>query len=544
LPSIQSVLGVFWIHSSVMGSDDWQNVTSKKHRRSKEDDVLNISKSVYVTNFPDSTSARDLWKEFDHVLNSVHDEAPQSKAAEALPNEETPEKPKEDPVQVSSNCAHPSSSRTRESKKNRGMTSFPNSHSGSFKQKAGGSIIDLMDELVNVGRAMGYKMDGCLSNKAKRRVDKWVMSLHRIKFYVLGNYNGGYRRLYYQGGLGQNMYFDHVVGPSVGFSGGITMNSPVPFTSVKWRDLESKISNEKKSSGCLGFVALTNSPGPDGFANVASLEDGKSLLLLSFQRFPDATFVKDFVPSAYLEVDFEKAFDSVKWDYLDETLKSFGFGLKWRNWISGCLNNAKGSVLVNVMETLHLSFKRIINAGLYRGISINGSLTLSHLFYADDVLRGLKKTSKNVMMGLGVSSNVVNSAANLMGCSILQLPFNYLGVKVGCNMSYIGSWDDVISKVYGVLKKLESLEGNFFNGHEASLRKSLGLIGIKVLLLKIRGIGVSRDAALVGEGFFPKNKCVPEGFLVVALPTRCNMSLEGIRHSVILVLFARAVETS
>ncbi|GJT52574.1 RNA-directed DNA polymerase, eukaryota [Tanacetum coccineum] len=40
------------------------------------------------------------------------------------------EKPKEDPVQVSSNCAHPSSSRTRESKKNRGMASFPNSHSG------------------------------------------------------------------------------------------------------------------------------------------------------------------------------------------------------------------------------------------------------------------------------------------------------------------------------------------------------------------------------------------------------------------------------
>ncbi|GKD59759.1 RNA-directed DNA polymerase, eukaryota, partial [Tanacetum coccineum] len=444
-PSIQSVLGVFWIHSSVMGSDDWQNVTSKKHRRSKEDDVLNISKSVYVTNFPDSTSAQNLctiwigrfhlfanhvrfdrphsppkvpttahknsfiavlkdsnvkeasvepaivlddscikefdfnlslmgflnvkikylggmwllfdfdsfackqkflahtgvrswfsilkqadnnfvnneriiwvsveglpvkawthnsfrkiasvwgelveWEddehtsfscknlclktkmdvvindkrkiiihgiaywirvkefdawvpdfeddddiedsevdkvsktsfiqEFDHVLNSsVHDEAPQSKAAEALSNEETPvsedpfgiygllhknnnnnsgsmesvdpkfppgftpstsdqEKPKEDPVQVSSNCAYPSSSRTRESKKNRGMTSFPNSHSGSFKQKTGGSIIDLMDELVNVGRAMGYKMDGCMKDIESIIGSKGEINFHR-----------------------------------------------------------------------------------------------------------------------------------------------------------------------------------------------------------------------------------------------------------------------------------------------------------------------------------------------------------------------------
>ncbi|GKB14946.1 hypothetical protein Tco_0848869 [Tanacetum coccineum] len=175
----------------------------------------------------DKVSETSFIQEFDHVLNSVHDEAPQSKAAEALPNEETPpstsdqEKPKEDPVQVSSNCAHPSSSRTRESKKNRGMTSFPNSHSGSFKQKAGGSIIDLMDELVNVGRAMGYKMDGCLGNKAKRRWINGLCHKHRINFMSLQETKMEDIDVCTIKEVWGNMYFDHVVGPSVGFSGAL-----------------------------------------------------------------------------------------------------------------------------------------------------------------------------------------------------------------------------------------------------------------------------------------------------------------------------------
>nr|GEY50951.1 RNA-directed DNA polymerase, eukaryota, reverse transcriptase zinc-binding domain protein [Tanacetum cinerariifolium] len=51
------------------------------------------------------------------------------------------------------------------------------------------------------------------------------------------------------------------------------------------------------------------------------------------------------------EVDFEKAFDSVRWDFLDDVLKNFGFGNKWCNWIQACLKSSRGSILVNGSPT-------------------------------------------------------------------------------------------------------------------------------------------------------------------------------------------------
>lgn len=41
------------------------------------------------------------------------------------------------------------------------------------------------------------------------------------------------------------------------------------------------------------------------------------------------------------KVDFDKAFDSINWKYLDSMMSQMGFGEKWRLWINGCPSSAR-----------------------------------------------------------------------------------------------------------------------------------------------------------------------------------------------------------
>jgi hypothetical protein len=51
------------------------------------------------------------------------------------------------------------------------------------------------------------------------------------------------------------------------------------------------------------------------------------------------------------KVDFEKAYDSVSWSFLDYLLGRFGFGSKWRDWMKAYLFPGSLSVLVNGSPT-------------------------------------------------------------------------------------------------------------------------------------------------------------------------------------------------
>ncbi|KAJ9558233.1 hypothetical protein OSB04_012847 [Centaurea solstitialis] len=198
------------------------------------------------------------------------------------------------------------------------------------------------------------------------------------------------------------------------------------------------------------------------------------------------------------KVDFEKAYDSVNWDFLLDVLEYMGFGIKWRKWIRSCLNTSKISILVNgsptdecpmergirqgdplapflflvVAEGLNVMVEEALEKGLFKGVKVGSNeVVLSHLQYADDVIffgewgaenivnlvkllkcfhavSGLKvNIDKCSIFGVGVPEVEVVDWAKVIGCSSGLLPFTYLGLPVGVSMKRISHWEKVITKV-------------------------------------------------------------------------------------------------
>ncbi|GKB18420.1 hypothetical protein Tco_0852343, partial [Tanacetum coccineum] len=156
----------------------------------------------------------------------------------------------------------------------------------------------------------------------------------------------------------------------------------------------------------------------------------------------------------FFKVDFAKAYDSVRWDYLLDILHAFGFGPNWCRWIRGSLFSM-ASILVNGRPTSGVPFLLWVE----NKAAIGGCAVLKHSF------------SLSWCDGWGVY--------------VSEVGLGWLGEQT----------PSPVPK--GVLKTMESIRSKFFNGVDSSDRKISWVAWDNVLASKLNGgLGVSSFFAL------------------------------------------------
>ncbi|GJU05240.1 RNA-directed DNA polymerase, eukaryota [Tanacetum coccineum] len=321
-------------------------------------------------------------------------------------------------------------------------------------------------------------------------------------------------------------------------------------------DLDSNVSRDEIRKAVWDY-GENKSPGPDGYtpisligcvykvvtkilANrlamvISDLISDTQSAFVAKRQILDGPFIlnellswckKTKKQAMFFKVDFAKAYDSVRWDYLLDVLQAFGFGPNWCRWIREDLLFAMGFppiplgvngrptrsitffrglkqgdplspyLFILIMESLHISFSRAIADGeMVRIKSEKNSYHPNCFFLAS----GLKiNIQKSQLLGVGVPRSSVAQAAAKIGCAVLHHQFRYLGVMVGECMSRRSAWDGLVHKLRsrahqvedktlsieipkGVLKDMEAIRSKFFNGADSSERKITWIAWEKVL---------------------------------------------------------------
>ncbi|GJS67407.1 RNA-directed DNA polymerase, eukaryota [Tanacetum coccineum] len=254
------------------------------------------------------------------------------------------------------------------------------------------------------------------------------------------------------------------------------------------------------------------------------------------------------------KVDFAKAYDSIRWDFLEDVLTSFGFGPQWCSWIRGSLKSGKSSILVNGSPTTEFHWFRglkhgdpiartilIIIGKLFICLSIGllklvllkvtsstplslchicSSLMMLRLFigeWSQDNLKGIMHSSSVAFLILSTAYEIISDkvnflvwylrernhvieAAKFIGCSTMKTPFRYLGILVGDNMANLKAWDETIAKM---IKRLSKWKLN-----------TLSIGGRLTLLKSVLGSTLSTNEIYLGvSSLFLSNRVLSSMFL-------------------------------
>ncbi|GJV17712.1 RNA-directed DNA polymerase, eukaryota [Tanacetum coccineum] len=272
------------------------------------------------------------------------------------------------------------------------------------KKKESGSILEILEEMISVGQTMGFSMEDLAlynlnDSNAMVRFKKKLQALKKVIRLWIRNYKRNQMnrtteikiklkdidKILDQLGANDDLlsvrsellkqYHDiHSV----------ETRESIQKAKIKWAvegDENSKffhgMINRKRANLAVKGVMIdgewVDDPSESGIGGVeapisrdeirrADLGLGE-INLWAGCSFPVGCKSSLFASSEKHEIQKSVAYDSIRWDYLGDVLKSFGFGVKWCSWIRGILNSSMAFILINGSPTKEFQFHRGLKQG-------------------------------------------------------------------------------------------------------------------------------------------------------------------------------------
>ncbi|KAK2409977.1 hypothetical protein QL285_045372 [Trifolium repens] len=199
----------------------------------------------------------------------------------------------------------------------------------------------------------------------------------------------------------------------------------------------------------------------------------------------------------FFKVDFERAYDTVNWNFLDYMMIRMGFAEGWRRWIRACIFQSSMSVLVNgsptedfmvgkglrqgdplspflfliVAEGLTGLMCKAIQNNVFQGYKVSNNLLFHTRQFADDtiimgegnwnnlwtiktVLRSFEIVSglkvnfyKSKLYGVNLDDNFLRASSSFLHCEVDSIPFRFLGIPVGANPRRSATWSPILESI-------------------------------------------------------------------------------------------------
>ena len=239
--------------------------------------------------------------------------------------------------------------------------------------------------------------------------------------------------------------------------------------------------------------------------------------------------LKENIPGIMIFLDFQKAFDSVEWDFILECLESFNFGSKFVGWVKTFYKNIQSCIINNGTISDFFTLERGVRQGdpLSPYLFVLAAEALAIAVWQNIAITGItirKEETKLLQYADDTTATLsdINSLQALL--DLLVVYKNASGLAINCTKTegmWIGSLRNNKTKPLGLKWPEEPIKalGVYYLYHEKLLREKNFIENLDKIK-KLINIWSSRGLSLYGKVTIIKALVIPKMvYLFSLIPT-------------------------